>query len=681
MIRLSNIKIACLLAASFFVIGLVTLPHYGINWDTINHLPRGQTYLHYFLTGERDYSKLAPFKYYWQNPDSLGIDTGSSDQVPKRSLYQFDGTPLNFFLEHDGRGHPPLSDILASSFNLILFNQLGLINDIDSYRVYGILLAASLVGLVCWWGTKVYGKFAGIIAAISLSLYPLFWSEAHFNIEKDIPETVFWSFMIFFFWKGIVQKKVKEIFLSSIFFGLALGTKLNIIFSLLVLIPWLAFYLISNKGTILKNSKMILVLTVCPLVVLAIFMISWPYLWQDPIRGIENFLGFYKTIGLTENIDTNFVGPFHVNTYPIKWIIFTTPPVILVLSLVGLISVLFRIRKEENMVSLLILLWLFVPIIRVSMPGATIYGGVRQIMEYIPALALLSGLGGITLLNLLSKKFNKSAVALIIVLIFIPHIFRLVSIHPNENVYFNFLVGGLKGARQQDIPSWGNTFGAAYRQGVSWINKNAEVGANVVLVNELLPNIPAIFFRKDINYQNRSRSGYLRQGEYAMTLVYQGVGIRSYYDEYLEKFIQPVYEVKVDDTAILKIWKNDDQHLKLNLKENIFNGAKVVKTQQGIRFDLGVVKSLARLEVQYDQGNCQELSSGYVRISTSGKDWDTLVGILPNYWKVSISGPQPFQGSFIEPFVGQNAQFIDLILTPPDTCLTHIKSFKIYVFD
>ncbi|MBI3397442.1 hypothetical protein HY045_03120, partial [Candidatus Woesebacteria bacterium] len=74
----NNKIIAGILALIFFLVGLFTLPHYGINWDTINHLPRGQVYLHYFLTGKRDFSDLTPYKSYWQNPRDLSPDKSLS---------------------------------------------------------------------------------------------------------------------------------------------------------------------------------------------------------------------------------------------------------------------------------------------------------------------------------------------------------------------------------------------------------------------------------------------------------------------------------------------------------------------------------------------------------------------------------------------------------------------------
>ncbi|TSC63705.1 MAG: Glycosyltransferase, partial [Microgenomates group bacterium Gr01-1014_93] len=330
----------------FFIAGVLTLPHYGINWDSINHLPRGQAYLHFFLTGKEDYSDLDNFRKYYQKTNTLLIDTDiPKKEVPKRSLFQSNATTFKWFMDgHDGNGHPPLSDILASTFNLILFQNLRLINDVDSYRVYGILLAASLVSLVFYWTQKVYGKFAGLIAALSLSIYPLFWSEAHFNIEKDIPETVFWSFLLFSVWMGVVKISWKWFLVSGLFFGLGLGTKLNILFSALVILPWLFAYLLKNR----MNFKLIVAMLFTPLSGIAIFIATWPYLWADPIGRIQKVLGYYKSIGLTLNRDPNFLGPFGINTYPIQWIVYTTPLIILILAILGVILAVLRVRRESD---------------------------------------------------------------------------------------------------------------------------------------------------------------------------------------------------------------------------------------------------------------------------------------------------------------------------------------------
>ena len=243
------------------------------------------------------------------------------------------------------------------------------------------------------------------------------------------------------------------------------------------------------------------------------------------------------------------------------------------------------------------------------------------------------------------------------------------------------MIGGLSGAKERNFPYSGNSFGSAYRQAFGWINQHAEKNSKVVFVFEHHPNIPSIFLRSDLELQNRNRSGFLRLGEYAVTLTYQGIENRSHYDMYLEKFIEPVYQSQVDGVPIVKVWKNDRDHLKILWPEFQDDKVSINKSKSGLSFDLGEVRKLSRLEIEYNQENCPTLASGVVLISRDGEVFDKLPGVLPTAWRISILGQQPADGKFIEPFVGQEARYIHLDLLPEDTCLNNMETYKIYYFD
>lgn len=671
----------------FFVLGIITLPDYGINWDEINHLPRGQAYLNYFLTGKKDFSNLPPAERYWQDPDSLAIDTDiEGNEVSGRSYWQLDVMPFTWFMERDG-GHPPLSDILSSVFNRVLFGKLRLINDIDSYRVYGIFLASLLAGFIYYKVTSRYGKLAGLVSFLSLSLYPLFWAESHFNTEKDIPEAVYWSFFLYTFWKGIVEKKPKWILFAGLLGGLALGTKFNILFSIFVIIPWFLIYLLINKKpkrlirNFLSKKKLIASVITAPFISLAIFIGSWPYLWPDVIVRINKIIGYYKVIGTTAVAGGFSAGPFGINTYPLIWILFTTPVVILILSTLGVFNSIRLTYKKKDNFAPLVLLWFIIPIARVAWPGATIYGGVRQIMEYIPAMAILSGLGAKWLQEKLVDKAIPSKIASF--LIIIPFLFliqTLIRIHPNENAYFNPLIGGLSGAKEKEISAWGNTFGAAYRQAVSWVNKNAEENAKFVLVYELMPNVPPLWIRPDITYTNTLKSGFLKEGEYATTLTFDGTAGRSYNDIYFEKFIEPVYEAKVDGVSVIKVWKNDTVHTKSEyLKTDKVGRARLTRLDDGFEIDLNDSYYLSHLKLEYREGACSKLVLATVEISENGQKWSTRKETLPS-GAIPFIGTQPIKGSLTYPFLAEKARFIRFTVNPEDACFLNVSNFKVFQF-
>lgn len=702
----------------FFTLGLITLPHYGVNWDAASHLQRGQAYLHYYLTGEKDYTNLDTWSLFWkkyefirektaldsvpryrlyfQREDTIFFDPDvPKEEVPRVSMHQLNENLGNITARYD-YGHPHISDVLSSVFNFVLYQKLGLINDIDAYRIYGIFLAACLVGLTFWWTAKIYGKFAGIVAALSLSVYPLFWAESHFNTEKDLPETVFWSFVLFSVFRGITRNNWRWILVSGVFFGLALGTKFNVLFSFFVLLPWLAAYLIpkykkgfSVKEFLKSQRNLLLALITMPFLGVFLYLGTWPFFLEDPVGKINQVISFYKTIGTDANVDPRFLGPLGINTYASLWILYTTPLVILFLAGIGMVAVLKRIKDEKDKVSLLFLLWLVVPIIRVTWPGTNIYGGVRQIMEYIPAMAIIAGIGASQIVTWLSnrlvwvKQHNNITIKqlqFVVLLLFIPIIFKLIEIHPNENVYFNPLIGGLKGAKEQDFPGWGVSFGAPYRKAIEWVNKNAEPGSRLTLGYEILSNIPGIFIRPDIDY-NRNNSGYLRRGEYVISLRFNGTERRSYLDMYLDRMVEPVYQIAVDNVPILKVWKNDKEHLLAEWKnEDVLDNLNFVKKDDGLLFDIGRQERLSRLELEYEDKNCPELAWGYIMLSKDGEAWERVPGVLPEEVRVKALGIQPGNGKFIEPFAGQEARFIDLILSPPGTCLAQVKNVELYYF-
>lgn len=690
LIEKMRLKIAILLSSVFLIFGIITLSDYGINWDTINHLPRGQAYLHYFLTGNKNFLDLPKYfdgwqtkgQWYWQDPEYLKIKSDlPGNDVPARSIYQIDAMDFNYFLQNDGDGHPPLSDILSALFNEVFFRRLKLINDVDSYRIYGLLLASLTVGVIFYWASGIYGFVSALVAAMSLSLYPLFWAESHFNTEKDIPETAYWTFFMYSFWKGITTKNWKWILLSSILFGLALGTKFNIVFSVLVIGPWFLYQLFSGPGfyknlrSFLDKKLLLLNLLCIPLIGLGILILTWPYLWGDPISGVMKMVGFYKTIGSTSVATGSALG---ISLFPVKWIITTTPVVTLALTIIGLLGFAVNFKKEKNSVVLLFVLWLIIPVLRVVAPGSSTYGGVRQIMEFIPAMAFMSGYG----FNILSKNWNKKFSLFFGVLLFLPITFKLISIHPNENVYFNSLIGGLKGAKEKNLPFWGFSFGSPYRQAAVWLNKNTEKGSGLAYTYDLIPNMPRIWLRTDIDLYNAQRSGFLRKGEYAMGIIYQGTSSRSYYEMYLEKFMNPVYEVKVDDTSILKIWKNDPVHLKKEyFDEKLDKNISFSKNSDGLVFDLGKVVTLSHLDMSYRQTSCSALKFGVVQTSLDGATWLSTPGVLPEDWRLPVIGEQPKNGKMIEPFVGQKARFVKFILNPSDTCLKNIIRADMYYFD
>ncbi len=604
-----------LLTAIYFLAALFTLKDYGISWDETIHFSRGQAFLYYFLTGKTNYQDLAKV--------NLQGTLGKPENVPtpRRSYYQLDSESLDGDFYIKVVAHPPLNDNLAALSNYIFYQKLGIMDDIASHHLFNITTGALLVFIVVFFAQETLGAFSAIISFLALCTYPLFWAESHFNI-KDFPEAAFFAGFIWAFYNSLKGFSVKWLALSILFFGFALGTKFNVFFAIPVILVFMLLKYGKNLFRFIFSApkRYLLLLFLAPLISLGILTLSWPLLWHNWLDNFIKVIGYYRGVGTLVNYQPPSFYIFGFNTFPILWILFTTPPATLILFFVGTISVFLK-RKEKGLVLILWFLWFLIPIIRVTVPGSSIYGGIRQVSEYLPAMVLLSGLGA----NQIAKRFKRSRVVMaLLVLVFIWPVIVLFKLHPNENVYFNSLIGGLKGASEKNFPSWGNSFGNAYLQGIKWLNQNVAYGAKLSLIQGVYLNAPPILIRKDIDFRPETWSGLKRGGEYLMELTFNDTARESNYVwEYVDKFLIPVYEVKVEGIPILKIWKNDIKYTNENFlfKEKMYQGnLKVGLSDRIISMDFGEEALISHVELDFT-GIIGCSLSGNVDTSIDGENW------------------------------------------------------------
>ncbi|MDO8621174.1 MAG: glycosyltransferase family 39 protein [Candidatus Levybacteria bacterium] len=693
------ILLGIILTFSYFLILFSTMSDYGMNWDEPLHFSRGFAYLHYFLTGKKDFSGLSQDKPHVGNPGYPNIKKALQEYEEKQkkltsnlkaSGYQYEGWTPEYFLKNDS-GHPPLSDILAAATNYVFYRKLGVMDDLNSYHLFEILTGGLMLFVVYIFSARYYGIFAGIVSSLSLFLYPLFFGEVHFNI-KDPPEAAFYTLTIFAFFEGIIRRKWKWILASSISCGFALGTKFNIVFLPFIISPWFVAYVwgkfkFSKLIAFAKKNKTFLFhLVFYPFIVFAIFFSTWPYLWQDPFKNLLSVVLYYKGIGTGAIYQSGYL-LFGWNTYAIQWIFYTTPPIVIFLSTIGIISSISLFKKEEKKTSFLFLIWFIFPILRVSVPGSSIYGGDRQIMEFLPAMALLSGLGALMLKNFIvkiivqSKIFAKSrlyvinvSVMIFVIMLFMQAGLNIISLHPNENVYFNSFIGGLKGAKERNISGWGNSYGNAYLQGVDWMNSNAPQDAKLALISATLGNIPRPRLRTDISLYNNHWSGTARKGEYLMDMISQGWPLQGYQYEYLETFLNPVYDKKVDGVTIFKIWKNDAEHAKegfLNEDSNVDIVSAGRDENNGLKI---IVKNnilLTKLDLFYDNSECDLLKEGTVHISEDGIIWQRQADNVPILQVTTDIEPKDKRLVYF--FAAKPAKFILIYPDSKNSCIFNVE--------
>lgn len=691
----------------FLVVALYTLSDYGINWDESKHLIRGQAYLHYILTGKHDFLDMPPYPALKGAPDSIDYNVSppvrpagektSQELGIRRSYFQSDFYTLDYYFTKQENvpleakhSHPEANGLLAAVSNYIFYQKLGVLQDIEAYHLFIVFVTFLLVlavGLFTW---KHFGVFASVVASSSLALYPLVFAESHFNV-KDPVLMSFFGLALLTFWQGFKGKKVAYVILSAVFAGLALGTKFNTFFLPVILVPWALFVLVQRfKQEKLKRldwlgliggTKMFVSLVSYPLIALVVLYALSPYLWLDPIKHFLEIVSYYQKVGrgTLEELSPYLMGGW--NTYPLIWIFYTTPLPILFLSFLGLAYSLFLVLKRQSEVALLVLLWFAVPTVRYIWPGMNVFGGVRHIMEFIPAMALFVGMGAFFLIKC-TQSISKRLSRLVIVVIIISFgfvVYEMASIHPNQNIYFNQLVGGLSGARERNIPSWGNTYGNVYLQGINWLNRNAETDARLALAVNYLSVIPRFKLRQDISVDNSYWSGVEHNGEYVMEMSHDWPLKNRYKYAYYETFLNPVYQVMVDGVPLLKIWKSDIEHTKAGYeKEIVIKPLSVVTEGQKLKIDFTGQVLLTRLIVKHSNNNCEEQGNdGFIAVSTDGQDYVREPGPLIDPESPYVT-PEMDKDIFVYMFPARPARSIVFNSEKANSCI--LKDYKVTVW-
>ncbi len=640
-----KVFLALIIPVLFLVIGFLTISDYGITWDEPVHFMRGEAFFHYFVTGKKDYSDLSA-----------------------KNIFQDVNYPFEFWIKSGG-GHPPFNGLLSSLTVEIFYKRLGVLANVDAHHSIIIILGALCILAVYLFASEAYGRLAGLVAALSLSLYPFFLVACHNQIKMG-PEIAFFTLTVWSLWKGLKDRNWKWVLTSSLFCGFALGTKFNVIFLPFIILPW---FLILLKSRLIRQERVfapafLASLFLYPFLSFFILYACWPWLWPAPFPRFLEVVGYYKTIGTTSIK--------HWDMIVLSRAIFRTPFLVLLLSSAGIGYALTHFWKEKNKTSLLVLLWLFVPLIRGIAPGMTIYGDLYQISEYIPPLCILAGLG--------AKVLSRYLTAGMILLLFVPHLFIMIGLHPNEDMYFNFLIGGIKGAQEKGLVDSTGTFGNTFLQGIKWLNEHAEKNARTD-VDGLASNLQPNSLRDDIKVW-RYFSGLEKKGEYLL-FRYETGKINTYTAGlFPEAYLKPVHQIKAQNVPIFNIYKNDAantypgmvNYAQLDLRPRWF-----VAPDNRLEIDLGEKILPCKIRFIFSEQDCSGLADGILLSSVDNLDWRRDAVNLPSGDPPCYQGDHPcYQESgythlLNPPFI---TQFFKIRTNPIEatTCYQKIKDIQIW---
>ena len=419
----------------------------GITWDEQIEHSYGKDVLNYFLSG--------------------GTDMRWADESIHLYNYQkFYGTNFNVFCAAVYKFLSPFGEYETKHF----------ISAIVGF--VGVLFA----GLTA---KRLGGWRAGFLALIFLFISQR-WLGHSLNSPKDIPFGVGYLISVWAIIKLYLElPNFRKRTIAWVILGLAvvIGVRLGGILLICYLgmmmgINWLEQVKKKGFGASIKLLPRYALAGVSAIVIsYALSIATWPYMLQDPIgntiEAMSTLTGgnYVPTYELFDGV----LGPMNQAPwyYIPKWVGISMP-LLVIIGLVVSVLGFFWMRRIYDWRLLLFLFFVATfPWAYGAYNGTVFYNGWRHMLLLAPLVAILGALGWDFIFRISHKqRYVSIGAGIILSLMFLKTGAWMVRNYPNNYVYFNELVGGIKGAfGKYELDYYGNSM----RQGVEWLVENRGV--------------------------------------------------------------------------------------------------------------------------------------------------------------------------------------------------------------
>ncbi|MFQ5923343.1 MAG: hypothetical protein ACE5M4_10915, partial [Anaerolineales bacterium] len=207
---------------------------------------------------------------------------------------------------------------------------------------------------------------------------------------------------------------------------------------------------------------------------------TWPYLWGAPVER------FWASFQVMRSFAWEFPVLFRGALYegdslpryylPFIFGVQLTLPA-LVLAAVGVLAAIRQGLRSPSSAAekVMVALWILLPLTVAVVGAPAFYDNGRQYLFILPPMFLFAALGvGFALSRIRLGEMRAGAVALIL----LPGLLGIVRLHPYEYVYYNSLVGGVRGAfRQYELDYWATS----YQVALETVNELAQLDSTVYI--------------------------------------------------------------------------------------------------------------------------------------------------------------------------------------------------------
>jgi hypothetical protein len=316
-----------------------------------------------------------------------------------------------------------------------------------------------------------------------LALYwlaPRLWAEAFYN-SKDIPLLAAFCMAFYTLHRFLEKGDYRSGLWHALTTGIAIDIRvLGVLLTAITVAAWVAQKNHARNGPDSLFQAKPHALTLYVVACLAVTILFWPTLWGNPFQLLAALLEMKKYpfimggfLHQGEIVDIHNL-PW---TFLPIWIGITTPLATLALTLCGWARWIWEgIRHagswRRRLFSYCVAVWAIAPVFFVVVLHSTVYDGWRHVYFIYPALVIAAVAGGQWLFQYArSSVLFTAALTLVIGVNLAAALGFMIQSHPYQNVYFNALVGGARGAKNNyELDYWG----LSYRRGLEYLVRHVQ---------------------------------------------------------------------------------------------------------------------------------------------------------------------------------------------------------------
>ena len=434
---------ALIALAVFLVVGVAVLDDYGVSWDEASNHKLGYASVNYILGGD----------------DAFGEN--SED-------------PIRFY--------GPSFEILL----VLIEYLLGLEDTRNIHLTRHLLIHLFFLAGGFFCSLLVYRLFnsrlLAFFALLLFLLHPRLYAHSFFN-PKDLPFLSMFMIVLYLIHLALRRDTIWAFLLLGVSVGLLINMRImGLMLFLAVLSMRVCDLFYASGGDDRKH-----ILTTMGGVILASVLTlygTFPFLWSNPLRFVEvvSELVRHPNHGVQLFQGEFTAWPETPPHYLLTWIAITTPPVALLLGLIGAGYGVYYgiIRPGDVFRNTTLRFWflcmacLMLSILAVVVLNSNIYDGWRQMAFLYVPLCLLGVFGLHCLVSACRRTRWWQGVYILVGIGMVITVVEMILIHPHQMVYFNFLVDRSTPEylrTQYDMEYWG----PSHKEGLEYLLKSYQL--------------------------------------------------------------------------------------------------------------------------------------------------------------------------------------------------------------